>query len=65
MENSEIRQLSTKDIHERIEDDKNTLTRLKISHAVSQLENPNKLKEVKRNIARLKTELRSRELSEK
>jgi large subunit ribosomal protein L29 len=65
MKNSEIRQLTTKEILEKIGDEKNTLTRLKMNHAVSPLENPNKITDVKRDIARLKTELRKRELSEK
>ncbi|MEA3447666.1 MAG: 50S ribosomal protein L29 [Bacteroidota bacterium] len=65
MKNSEIKQLTTKEILEKIGDDKNTLNRLKMSHTVSPLENPNKITDVKRDIARLKTELRSRELSEK
>ncbi|MDA3818958.1 MAG: 50S ribosomal protein L29 [Candidatus Delongbacteria bacterium] len=64
MKNSEIKQLTTKEILEKIGDEKNTLNRLKMSHAVSPLENPNKITDVKRDIARLKTELRSRELSE-
>ena len=65
MKNSEIRQLTTKEILEKIGDEKNTLTRLKMNHAVSPLENPNKITDVKRDIARLKTELKKRELSEK
>lgn len=65
MKNSEIRQLTTKELQEKIADEKNTLNKLKISHAVSPLENPNKISEFKRNVARLMTELRSRELSEK
>ncbi len=64
MKNSEIRQLTTKEILEKIGDEKNTLTRLKMNHAVSPLENPNKITDVKRDIARMKTELKKRELSE-
>ncbi|MGC9331412.1 MAG: 50S ribosomal protein L29 [Bacteroidales bacterium] len=65
MKNSEIKQLTTKELVEKIGDNKNTLNRLIMSHAVSPLDNPNKITDVKRDIARLKTELRSRELSEK
>ncbi|MFO7789501.1 MAG: 50S ribosomal protein L29 [Bacteroidota bacterium] len=61
MKNSEVRQLTTKEVIEKISDDKNTLTKLKLSHAVSPLENPNKITDIKRDIARLKTELKKRE----
>jgi large subunit ribosomal protein L29 len=40
------------------------LTRMRLAHAVSPLDNPNKLKESRRNIARLKTELYKRQLAE-
>ncbi|MDR2910858.1 MAG: 50S ribosomal protein L29 [Bacteroidales bacterium] len=65
MKTSEIKELSTKEIVERIQTEEGSLVRLRLNHAVSPLENPMKLKESKRNIARLKTVLRSRELNEK
>ena len=65
MKTSEIKELSTKEIVERIQTEAESLVRLKLNHAVSPLENSMKLKESKRNIARLKTILRSRELNEK
>lgn len=65
MKTSEIRELSTKEIVERIQTEEESLVRLRLSHAVSPLENPMKLKENKRNIARLKTILHSKELNEK
>jgi len=40
------------------------LTKLKINHAVSPLENPQRIKDLRRLVARLKTELRKRELTE-
>ena len=64
MKNSEIRELTTKEIAERIDVEKDKLIRLRLNHAVSPLDNPIVLKEVKRNIARLKTEMRNRELTE-
>ena len=60
MKNSEIRELSTKDIHERLEDARLQLTKAKLNHAVSPLENTNVLKEMKATVARLLTELSSR-----
>ena len=64
MKNSEIRELTTNEIIERIDDEKNHLTRMRLNHSVSPLDNPLKMKDSKRIIARLKTELRKRQLSE-
>lgn len=64
MKSSEIRELSTKELVERIDTEKTLLTRLKLNHAVSPLDNPLKIKEARKNIARMNTELRKRELNE-
>lgn len=65
MKISEIKELSTSDIEERIETEKSLLLKLRMNHAVSPLDNPLKIPATKRNIARLKTELRQRVLEEK
>ncbi len=62
MEQRVISELSTAELTERLEEEKKQLTRLKLNHAVSPLENPNKIKIYKRTIARMLTELRNREL---
>ena len=64
MKTSEIKELTTKEIVERMQNEKENLVRLRLNHAVSPLENPLKLKETKKSIARLKTVLRQRELNE-
>lgn len=64
MEQSVIKGLSTADLKDRLEDETKQLVKLRINHAVSDLENPNKLKTYRRTIARIKTELRKRELEE-
>ena len=64
MKNSEIKELTTKEIAERIDAEKDKLTRMTLNHAVSPLDNPITLKEVRRDIARLKTEMRKRQLTE-
>ena len=64
MKNSEIRELATADIIERIDTEENMLARMKMNHAVSPLDNPNKLPQTRKIIARLKTELRSRQAAE-
>jgi len=63
MKTSEIRELSTSDLLERIDTEKNMLVRMKLNHAITPLDNPKKLKETKLTIARLLTELRKRELN--
>ena len=63
MENSEIRQFTDKELLERIEDETNILVRIKLNNVVSPLDNPNKIKQIRRDIARLKTESRKRELN--
>ena len=65
MKNSEIIGLTSKEIVERIDTEKFNLTRIRMNHAISPVENPQRIKELRRDIARLKTELRKRELNEK
>jgi large subunit ribosomal protein L29 len=65
MKTSEIRELSTPDLLERIDTEKTMLVRLKLNHAISPLDNPRKINEARVTIARLLTELRTRELSKK
>ncbi len=63
MKTSEIKELSTPDLVERIDTEKTMLVRMKLNHAITPLDNPQKLKEVKLTIARLLTELRTREIN--
>jgi large subunit ribosomal protein L29 len=63
MKTSEIKELSTPDLIERIDTEKTNLVRMKLNHAITPLENTQKLKQTKQTIARLLTELRARELS--
>jgi large subunit ribosomal protein L29 len=63
MKTSEIRELSTSDLLERIDTERTMLVRMKLNHAITPLDNPQKVKEVKLTIARLLTELRTRELN--
>ena len=65
MKTTEIKELSTSDLIERIDTERTMLIRMKLNHAITPLDNPQKLKQVKVTIARLLTELRSRELNEK
>lgn len=57
MKNSEIKELSTKELKERIDSESELMVRMKLNHAVSPLDNPIKIRDSRKNIARLKTEL--------
>jgi large subunit ribosomal protein L29 len=65
MKTSEIKELSTSDLLERIDTERTMLVRMKLNHAITPLDNPQKIKQVKLTVARLLTELRYRELNEK
>jgi large subunit ribosomal protein L29 len=65
MKTSEIRELSTPDLIERIDTERTMLVRMKLNHTITPLDNPQKLKQAKITIARLLTELNARELKEK
>ena len=64
MKTSEIRELNKQELLERIEAEQVNLTRLRMNHAVSPLDNPNQIIFTRRLVARLKTELRMREMNE-
>ncbi|MBA4409970.1 MAG: 50S ribosomal protein L29 [Bacteroidota bacterium] len=65
MKTSEIKELSKAEILERIQTDQDSLLRMKMNHAISPLDNPQVIVGVRRNIARLKTMLRQREINAK
>ncbi len=63
MKIAEIRELSTAELKERVEAEVTRYAQMKLNHAISPLENPEALKQLRRDIARMKGELRSRELN--
>jgi len=65
MKNSEIVELSTEDLVAQIAEEKAALTKLKFAHAVSAIENPNRIKYTRKTVARLMTELTKRKKAEK
>jgi large subunit ribosomal protein L29 len=65
MKTSEIKELTTSDLLERIDTERTMLVRMRLNHAITPLDNPQKVKDVKLTIARLLTELRARELNKK
>ncbi|MBR0196464.1 MAG: 50S ribosomal protein L29 [Paludibacteraceae bacterium] len=63
MKTAEIKELTTAEIRERLAAEKEALNRLKLNHSISPLDNPLQIKDARRNIARLATELRAREIN--
>lgn len=57
-----IREMSTPDLNDRLEQAREQLVKMRLNHAVSPLDNPNQIREARKNIARYLTELRRREL---
>ena len=65
MKIAEIRELSTKELVERIDAEVAAYDQKVINHSISPSENPAQIKQQRRMIARMKTELRQRELNNK
>ena len=63
MKASEIRELNKDELENKIKELKEELFNLRFQHAINQLDNPLRLKSVKKDIARTMTILRERELS--
>ena len=57
MKSSEVKGLSVEELKKTLAEEKNGLFNLKFAHAISPLENPMQIKEKRRLIARLETEL--------
>ncbi|MFM7080285.1 MAG: 50S ribosomal protein L29 [Bacteroidota bacterium] len=55
-----VKDLTTEEIREKIAQERAMYTKLKMSHAVSPIENPMKIRASRRAIARLETEFRKR-----
>lgn len=61
--NQEYKELPDQDLIERLEAERQDLTQLKINHSITPLDDSGVIKEKRKNIARMLTELRARELS--
>ena len=65
MKIAEIRELSTQELLERVDAEVAAYAQKRINHSISPMENPSQLKQQRKLIARMKTELRHRELNNK
>ena len=65
MKKEEIKEMTTQDLKDRLEQAQKDYLQQKINHAISPIDNPAKITADRRMIARMKTELRQRELNNK
>jgi large subunit ribosomal protein L29 len=63
MKIAEIKELSTKELKERIDAETVALNQKKINHSVSPLDSPVVITRLRKDLARMKTEMRQRELT--
>ena len=63
MKMNEIKGLETKELAEKLETAVAKYDQMKLNHAVTPMENPSQIKAARRDIARMQTELRQRELN--
>jgi large subunit ribosomal protein L29 len=62
MKQSEILELTDQELKDKLKSTEEEYTQMKLQHSISQLENPMKIRAVRRLVARLQTNLRKREL---
>ncbi len=65
MKIAEIREIGTSELVERIETEVANYNQMVLNHSISPLDNPAQIKQLRRTIARMKAELRQRELNNK
>lgn len=65
MKAKEVKELTTAELKERLDAQKAELAQMKLQHSISPLDNPLQIREVRKTIARLATEIRQREINNK
>jgi large subunit ribosomal protein L29 len=65
MKTAEIKEMTPDERAQKVTELKETLFNLRFQHEIGQLENPQKIKQTKREIARIKTIIRESEINEK
>lgn len=63
MKAKEVKELTTAELQERLDAEKAALVSMKLNHTISPLDNPLQIREARKTIARIATELRQRELT--
>ena len=64
MKITEIREKTTEELNAQLREKKDALLHLRFQHAINQLDNPRKIVETKKDIARIMTAIREKELAE-
>ena len=64
MKITEIREKTTEELNAQLREKKDALLHLRFQHAINQLDNPQKIVETKKDIARILTAIREKELAE-
>jgi len=63
MKSAELKELNVKELTERLDAQRELLGRMKMNHAITPLDNSMQIKDTRKVIARIATELRQRELN--
>ena len=63
MKATELKDLTSDELNAKLKELKNELFNLRFQHAINQLDNPHKIADVKKDIARIQTEMRAREIA--
>ena len=63
MSNKIYKEMTDEELKNKIFDSSSDYQKMKLQHSVSQIENPSQIKYARRNIARMKTELKNRDIS--
>ena len=63
MKTQEVRELTDKELVERIGTERANLSKMKLNHAISPIDNPCQIREARKTVARLLTEKRRREMN--
>lgn len=64
MKKADLSQVSTKDLQDKLKEERTGLDKMCFTHAISPVENPKRIPHAKKTVARIMTELRKRELAE-
>jgi len=65
MKNTDIVALSTEELQAKLKEEKDVLNKLKLNHSISPLENPIKIRDSRKSVARVSTELTKRNKASK
>jgi len=65
MKNSEIKEMTTAELIERVATEKASLNKTTMNHTITPMENPMQIRAARKDIARMLTEIRKRELTDK